>query len=82
MTVEPETLVEPIREEAVQEDIPEPQWEPLTKKQLKKAEVDLLQYKRKLDKGFRSGKLTKEECISMVRKKETKLGLKPPTESS
>jgi hypothetical protein len=82
ITVEPEPLVEPAQEELVDVTIAEPQWEPLTGRQLKKAEVELLQYKRKLDKGFRSGKLTKEECISMVRKKETKLRLKPPTESS
>ncbi len=67
------------REEAVQETIAEARWEPLSGRDLKKAEVELLQYKRKLDKGFRSGKLTKEQCVSMVRKKEIDLGLKPST---
>ncbi|KYK31117.1 MAG: hypothetical protein AYK23_04165 [Candidatus Proteinoplasmatales archaeon SG8-5] len=60
------------------EPAPEPQWEPLTGRKLRRAEDELLAYKRHLDKGFRSGKLTKEHCVSMVREKEIELGLRPP----
>ncbi len=61
---------------------PPPEWKPLTGKKLKRAQEEMFFYKRKLDKGFKSGKLTKERCLAMVRKKEEELGLKPPTGSS
>jgi outer membrane biosynthesis protein TonB len=52
-------------------------WSPPTGSKLKKAEDDLLAYKRWLNSGFKSGVLTKQQCIDMVRTKEIELGLKP-----
>ena len=43
---------------------------------------ELTAYKRWLDSGFKSGMLTKEKCIKMVKKKEIELGLKPPSGNS
>jgi hypothetical protein len=61
---------------------PEPQpkssWKPLTGGKLNKAEEDLLIYKKWLNKGYKSGVLTKEQCTEMVHGKEIELGLKPP----
>jgi outer membrane biosynthesis protein TonB len=53
-------------------------WSPPTGGKLKKAEDDLLAYKRWLNSGFKSGVLTKQQCIDMVKAKEIELGLKPP----
>jgi hypothetical protein len=64
------------------ESVPEPRWTPLSGKQLRKADEELLEFKRKLDKGFKSGKLTREQCMAMVVKKEIELGLRPPDEDS
>lgn len=80
----PESVEEPEPEpmpEEVPEPEPEPQWEPLSGRKLHKAEDDLLEYKRKLDKGFKSGKLTRDQCVSMVKKKEIELGLRPDEDS-
>ncbi|MBA3045474.1 MAG: procyclic acidic repetitive family protein [Candidatus Thermoplasmatota archaeon] len=53
-------------------------WEPLTGGKLKKAEVDILTYKKWLNNGYKSGILTREQCTDMVRKKEIELGLRAP----
>ncbi len=52
-------------------------WTPLTGSKLKKAEDDLMVYKRWLNSGFKSGVLTKQQCVDMVKAKEIELGLKP-----
>jgi hypothetical protein len=57
---------------------PESSWKPLTGGKLNKAEEDLLAYKKWLNKGYKSGVLTKEQCTVMVRGKEIELGLRPP----
>jgi hypothetical protein len=72
----PEPVEQPL------EKAPETEWSPLTGRKLRKAEEEMHQYKRKLDKIFKSGLLTKDECLTLVRKKEEDLGLKPPTWSS
>ena len=53
-------------------------WKPLTGSKLSKAEEDLVIYKKWLNKGYKSGMLTKEQCSDMVRDKEIELGLRPP----
>jgi outer membrane biosynthesis protein TonB len=53
-------------------------WQPLAGGKLRKAEEELVEYKRWLNQGFKSGMLTKEQCVAMVRKKEAELGLRPP----
>ena len=53
-------------------------WKPPSGGKLKKAEEDLLAYKKWLNHGYKSGVLTKEQCIDMVLIKEIELGLKPP----
>ena len=77
-----EPLPKPRPEAVTEEDVPHPQWTPLTRREQNRAEEELLEYKRKLDKGFREGILTKEECLSKVREKEIELGLRPPIENS
>ena len=52
-------------------------WKPLTGGKLKKAEEELVAYKKWLNHGFKSGVLTKQQCVDMVRKKEIELGLRP-----
>jgi hypothetical protein len=71
-------LEETIKEEKPVESTPQ-EWKPLEGRARKKAEDALIEFKRKLDKGFRSGVLTKEECLAKVKDKETELGLRPPT---
>jgi hypothetical protein len=53
------------------------EWKPLTGGKLKKAEEELVAYKKWLNHGFKSGVLTKQQCVDMVRKKEIELGLRP-----
>lgn len=53
-------------------------WKPLTGSKLKRAEEDLLAYKKWLNKGYKSGVMTKEQCTAMVRVKEVELGLRAP----
>lgn len=57
---------------------PDNAWKPLTGGKLKKAEDELLAYKKWLNKGYKSGVLTKEQCTAMVWTKEIELGLRPP----
>ncbi len=45
---------------------------------LDRANSELLEYKKWLNKGYKSGVLTKEQCTGMVRAKEVELGLRPP----
>jgi len=53
-------------------------WTPLTGSRLSQAEEELLNYKKWLNKGYKSGVLTKEQCNTMVREKEMELHLRPP----
>jgi hypothetical protein len=64
--------------QAEPEPQPESSWKPLTGGKLNKAEEDILAYKKWLNKGYKSGILTKEQCTAMVRGKEIELGLRPP----
>ncbi|MFO7618808.1 MAG: hypothetical protein R6W91_04040 [Thermoplasmata archaeon] len=52
-------------------------WKPLTGSKLKKAEDELIAYKKWLNHGFKSGVLTKQECVAMVQRKKVELGLQP-----
>lgn len=56
----------------------DPSWKPLTGGKLTKAEEELLNYKKWINKGYKSGVLTKDQCVSMVKNKEIELGLRPP----
>ena len=56
----------------------EPHWMPLAGRERENAEMRLKEYKRKLNKGYKSGKLTKEQCQARVKNCEVKLGLEPP----
>jgi hypothetical protein len=77
---EPEPTPKPQPEQDSEPEPPEETpWQPLSGRRLKKAEDALVDFKRKLDKGFKSGQLSREQCISMVTEKEIELGLKPPT---
>jgi len=58
--------------------IPKPRWTPLSGGKLEKANEELLTYKKWLNKGYKSGVLTKEQCIAMVKAKEIEMGLRPP----
>jgi len=53
-------------------------WSPPTGAKLAKANSDLVKYKKWLNRGYKSGVLTKEQCARMVREKEIELGLRPP----
>ncbi|MDD4307720.1 MAG: hypothetical protein PHU53_02795 [Thermoplasmata archaeon] len=55
----------------------DPSWKPLTGGKLTKAEEELLNYKKWINKGYKSGVLTKDQCVSMVKSKEIELGLRP-----
>ena len=57
---------------------PEPVWEPLKGRQLKHAQAQLNDYKRGLEKEFKSGKLTAKECRMKSKKKMVALGLNAP----
>ena len=61
---------------AIQED--KSGWKPLTGGKLDKANNELHEYKKWLNKGYKSGVLTKDQCTGMVRDKEIELGLRPP----
>ena len=52
-------------------------WKPLSGGKLKKAEEELIAYKKWINQGFKSGVLTKQQCIAMVHIKEIELGLRP-----
>lgn len=53
-------------------------WKPLSGSRLDRANNELLEYKKWLNKGYKSGVLTKEQCTGMVKAKEVELGLRPP----
>ena len=72
---EPELAVEPAPEG---EPITKPQWEPLSGRKLRKAEEVLTEYKRWLNKGFKAGMLTREQCAMLTRHKEIEMGILPP----
>lgn len=55
-----------------------PGWQPLTGRKRQEAEHQLKEYKRKLNRAFIAKKLTQEQCLARVSKKEIELGLKPP----
>lgn len=74
---------DPVQEPAVHKPAPPVQenrsgWKPLTGGRLEKANAELHEYKKWLNKGYKSGVLTKEQCTGMVRAKEVELGLRPP----
>jgi hypothetical protein len=54
-----------------------PAWQPPTGPKLEKANADLHEYKKWVNKGYKSGVLTKDQCIKMVKDKEMELGLRP-----
>lgn len=58
---------------------PAQEWKPLEGRERKRAEEALHEFKKKLDKAFKSGTLTREQCLAKVKEKETELGLGPPT---
>ncbi|MBU4038033.1 MAG: carboxypeptidase regulatory-like domain-containing protein [Proteobacteria bacterium] len=63
---------------AVAPSIPAMQWKPLTGRQRELAQGRFKEYKRKLNKDYKGGKLTKDQCLARVNKREVELGLKPP----
>jgi len=72
------TPVQSVHTKPAVEHIAESSWKPLTGGKLEKANEDLLAYKKWLNKGYKSGVLTKEQCVTMVKAKEIELGLRPP----
>ena len=78
-----EQASEKVAEASVQEEKPaesaSQEWKPLEGRERKRAEEALYEFKRKLDSAFKSGVLTKEQCLAKVKEKETELGLRPPT---
>jgi len=66
----PKTVPKPIKSES--------SWAPLTGGKLDRANSDLHEYKKWLNKGYKSGVLTKEQCAKMAMDKEIELGLRPP----
>ena len=66
------------KKKAEPESVPEPVWEPLKGRQLKQAHAQLHEYKRGLEKEFKSGKLSAKECRTRSKKKMVTLGLSAP----
>lgn len=54
------------------------EWKPLTGRELKIAKDKLLNYKRNLEKAYKSGRMSKEQCRERAKLKEIELGLAPP----
>jgi hypothetical protein len=55
-------------------------WIPLSPKDQKRAEKELLHFKKYLEKEFKKGRMSAEECKTQVKQKEIELGLVPPPE--
>jgi ribosomal protein L40E len=55
-------------------------WKPLSNKGKKEAKKALLRFKKGLDKLYKRGELTREECAAKVKEMEVELGLIPPPE--
>ena len=74
---------EPKKEEEPElesEPVTQPAWEPLKGRQLKQAQQQLIEYKKGLEKEFKSGKLSAKECRMRSKKKMVTLGLSAPEE--
>ena len=66
------------KKQAEPEPTPKPAWEPLKGRQLKHAQAQLNEYKRGLEKEFKSGNLSAKECRMKSKKKMVVLGLNAP----
>ncbi|MCK5397932.1 MAG: hypothetical protein KAJ33_06770, partial [Thermoplasmata archaeon] len=55
-----------------------PSWQPLTGPAKIKADAHIHEYKNWLNKGYKAGKFTKEECSHKLWQKEVEIGLRPP----
>ena len=53
-----------------------PKWIPLTGTELSRAEVHIQEYKTWLNKGYKAGKFTKDECQIKLKHKEVEIGLR------
>ncbi|MCK5024046.1 MAG: hypothetical protein KAR56_00350 [Thermoplasmata archaeon] len=70
---------EPTQVSVAHPEVPEPvktKWFPLSGSKLKRAETHILEYKAWLNKRFKAGKFTKQECLDKLRHKEVELGLR------
>ncbi|MCK4757018.1 MAG: hypothetical protein KAS67_01055 [Thermoplasmata archaeon] len=74
--VEPKS--KPVRSKTEHEPEKDGPWAPLKGKQLKHAKDKLMEYKRMLERTYKAGKLTKEECRQKSKAKEIELGISPP----
>ncbi len=56
--------------------VAEPAWIPLTGSELAKAEAHIYEYKIWLNKGYKAGKFSKQECQMKLHHKEVEIGLR------
>lgn len=68
---------EPVQSRQAPEPIA-PAWQPLTGKALAHAEAHIHEYKQWLNRKYKAGKLTKDECSHKLWQKEVEIGLRPP----
>lgn len=59
---------------------PEEKWVPLNGRKKKRAVELLLDFKTKLNKAFKEGRLTKEQCRKRTKIREIELSLRSPEE--
>ncbi|MCK4265985.1 MAG: hypothetical protein KAX31_01820, partial [Thermoplasmata archaeon] len=65
----------------LEHEMEEKAWEPLAGEEREKAEKKLLKEKKFLNKAFKLGKITQENCVTRVKEVEILLGLMPPEET-
>ncbi len=69
--------------EEMEAAVEEHEWKELSPEERERAEKKLLREKKRLNKAFKLGKISREKCAAKVRVVEVELGLvPPPTEAS